>query len=86
MQQTKNNRDTKNKKLLSFNKWSNFYWFDLDYIIEEELVTIDVIILGFDLFACLCKFYIKNFMMYVFFYKFSLFLMEMVMMIKTVKH
>ena len=42
--------------------------FYLHYIIEEELITIDVIILEFALFACSCKLYIKNCMMYVFFF------------------
>ena len=65
---TKSNRDTKNKKLLIFNKRANFDWLYLDYIIEKELDTVDVIMLEFDIFACLRKFYIKNYTIF-FLYK-----------------
>ena len=58
---TKSNQDTKNKELLIFNKRANFDWLYLDYIIEKELDTVDVIMLEFDIFACLRKFYIKNY-------------------------
>ena len=63
---TKSNRDTKNKKLLIFNKRANFDCLYLDYIIEKELDTVDVIMLEFDIFACLRKFYIKNYTIFLY--------------------